>query len=220
MIVSHFCRFIVFPDPLNSCEWLQHSLSPWADQLVSPVGRANHKTPFFRGMTPKEAERAFHRLDLDFGAYTKIGIVQNPFRRMADLYDSLCLHDPIWRLKQRAGLEVPDFATWLHSGQPFSRRVLSGLQPRWHRLGAISTERWASGRIDAFVRAEFAQEDLRQAFRQMGIIPAVGFGGHQKQHRFAEMLRYDRNTMAIIHQRFAKDLRLYSGLTSELDMAA
>ena len=40
-------------------------------------------------MTPKEAEVAFQKMGLNFEEYTKIAVVQNPFRRMAELYDKI-----------------------------------------------------------------------------------------------------------------------------------
>ena len=74
--------------------------------------------------------------------------------------------------------------------------------------------------IDNFVRAEFAGVDLPAAMRQLDVVPVVNFAAYQPQHRFAEMLRYDRETMGVISGRFANDLRLYQGLRTRLDLVA
>jgi hypothetical protein len=220
MIISHQCHFVVFFDPLSSHQWLQLALSPWADQHVSSTGRATQKTPFYIGMTPTEAKAEFARQGLDFDKYRRIAIVQNPYRRLAALYDRIRSSDPLWRLKSLTGVQTPDFRSWLVEGQYTSKGLLSRLLPGWRRQAAMSTEEWAAGLIDNFVRAEFAGVDLPAAMRQLDVVPVVNFAAYQPQHRFAEMLRYDRETMGVISGRFANDLRLYQGLRTRLDLVA
>jgi hypothetical protein len=220
MIISHQCHFVVFFDPLSSHQWLQLALSPWADQHVSSTGRPTHKTPFHIGMTPTEAKAAFTRQGLDFDNYTRIAIVHNPYRRLAALYDRIRASDPLWRLKARSGLHTPDFRSWLVEGHYASKGPLARLLPGWRRQAAMSTEEWAAGLIDSFVRAEFAGVDLPAAMRQLDVVPVVNFAARQPQHRFAEMLRYDSETMGVIGQRYANDLRLYQGLRTRLDLVA
>lgn len=220
MIISHRCQFVVFSDPFQSCHWLHQALGPWSDQEVARGPRGNRQTPFFRGMSPTEAETAFAKLDLDFGAYTRVAIVQNPFRRMAELYDRLCISDPIWRLRSRLGQDVPDFTSWLYATPPDQGFILDRFLPRWRRFGLQTTQNWAAGRIDAFVRAEFAPRDLQLAFSKLDVAPAVNLAKRQKEHRFAEMLRYDRDTTDLIRHRYAADLKLYNDLCTDLRLVA
>lgn len=220
MIISHRCHLVLFFDPLEPCQWLQQALAPWADQPVAPGNHGTRQTPFHQDMTPAEARTAFTRAGLDFDSYTRIAVVQNPFRKLAGLYDRTRRTDPIWRIKSRAGWQVPDFRSWLISGQYGCSGPLARLAPRWRRFGALSTKTWAAGQINSFVRAEFAASDLRIAMRQLDVVPAVDLVAKQKTHRFPELLRYDSETLAIVRRRFGADLRLYGGLGAGLDLVA
>lgn len=221
MFVSHRCQFVVFNDPLKSCQWLQKSLSPWVDQSVAPAKRSSDKSLFFNGMSPAEAELAFDLSGLPFHNYTRIAVVQNPFRRMAQLYDRIASTDPLWRLRKRAGWAVPDFSTWLKNTRSDGIGAGSVLGPRWRKYGAWSADAWADGRITHFVRAETVADDLRAVFRQMGVAPILGDNHKEEEmHRFAEMLRYDASTMEIIRQRYRSDLKLYHRPAPKLRLVA
>ena len=210
MFVSHRCQFVIFSDPLKSCQWLQNTLSPWADQQIAATKKESRKSLFFNGMSPAEAELAFDLSGLPFHNYTRIAVIQNPFRRMAQIYDRIVATDPVWRLRKRAGWDVPDFATWLESTKPAGNGAGFAIGPRWRKYGAWSADAWADGRITDFVRAETVAEDLRAVFRKMGVAPIFADNSEeQEMHRFAEMLRYDANTMDIIRQRYCSDLKLY-----------
>ncbi len=221
MLVSHRCQFIVFSDPLTSCDWMQKTLAPWSDQNIAPAKRKIHKTLFFDGMSPAEAELAFDLSDLPFRNYTRIAVVQNPFRRMAQLYDRITATDPIWRLRRYAGMQVPDFGTWLHSTKPNGKGAGFPHGPRWRRFGAWSADAWADGRVTHFVRAENADADLRDVFRQMGVAPLFSAPmGDGRPHKFHEMLRYDATTIDLIRHRYRADLRLYQTATPDLRLVA
>lgn len=221
MLVSHRCQFIVFSDPLKSCQWLNKTLSPWADQAVASAKRKSSKTLFFDGMSPAEAELAFDLSGLPFHKYTRIAVVQNPFRRMAQLYDRICATDPVWRLRKRAGWSVPDFGAWLNNTRPDGMGASFPAGPRWRKYGAWSADAWADNRITHFVRAESVAEDLRGVFREMGVAPLFGPDRDgEKTHRFAEMMRYDATTMDIIRQRYKSDLSLYHKPAPQLRLVA
>ncbi len=200
--------------------WISDVLAPWSDQEIAPQASRLKSTPFFNGMTPAEVKCAFDRLDLDFADYLTIGIVQNPFSRMAALYDRIRSTDALWRLKARVGWQEPEFNTWLASGRWDGGGVLPQLSPRWRRLGAMSTQEWSGGLINSFVRTEYTDGDLRKVFRQLGVIPAIDLSARQKKHRFKEMLRYDSRAVSVIQRHFGQDLRLYGALGSRLDLAA
>lgn len=220
MIISHQCHFIVFFDPLGSHPWLQLALSPWADQHVSATHRPTRQSPFFVGMTPSEAKAAFTRQGLDFDSYTRIAVVQSPYSRLATLYDRMRDDSYQWRLTSRVRRNKVTFRDWLIDGQYACHGPMSRLLPRWRRLGAMSTEQWAAGHIDTFVRAEFAGSDMLAAMRKLGVVPALNFAARQPHHRFGEMLRYDSETLGIIRERFQRDLRLYQGPATDLDLVA
>lgn len=153
---------------------------------------------------------AFDLSGLPFHNYTRIAVIQNPFRRMAHLYDRIAATDPVWRLRKRAGWAVPDFGTWLENTKPDGNGAGFAVGPRWRKYGAWSAEAWADGRITHFVRAETVADDLRDVFRKMGVAPVFADKrDEQEMHRFAEMLRYDAMTMDIIRQRYSSDLKLY-----------
>jgi hypothetical protein len=176
---------------------------------------------FFNGMSPAEAELAFDLSGLPFHNYTRIAVVQNPFRRMAQLYDRIAATDPFWRLRKRAGWAVPDFGTWLNNTRPNGNGAGFVAGPRWRRYGAWSADAWSDGRITHFVRAETLAEDLRGVFRQMGVAPFFGTDGKDDElHRFAEMLRYDSATMDIIRDRYRSDLKLYQKSEPKLRLVA
>ena len=221
MFVSHRCQFVVFSDPLTSCAWLEKTLAPWADQQIAPARQRLGNTLFFNGMSPAEAEVAFDRSDLPFRNYTRIAVVQNPFRRMAQLYDRIAETDHFWRLRRKAGWPVPEFGTWLRSTKPNGKGAGLTYGPRWRRFGAWSADAWADGRVTHFVRAENADADLRHVFRQMGIVPLFSASESDgRPHRFHEMLRYDAATIDLIRQRYGADLQLYHGTSPNLRLVA
>lgn len=221
MIISHRYQFIIFIDPLMTCLWLQRALWSLSDQRVAPSRRKIAKTLFFNGMSPTEAEQAFELSDLDFSKYTRIAVIQNPFRRMALLYDRIAATDPLWRLRQRAGLPVPEFGDWLHSTQPNGLGAGPARGPRWRRHGAWSADAWADGRITHFLRAENADADLRGVFHQIGINPEfTGPKSDGRPHAFHEMLRYEAATVALIRQRYRADFQLYQNAAPDMCLVA
>lgn len=220
MLISHRCRFIIFADPLTHCDWVQQAFAPWSDQEVAPF-KTLGKTVFFHGMSPTEAEVAFARRDLPFNNYTRIALVQNPFRRMVHLYDRIAATDPVWRIRRRLGLPVPDFRTWLEYTKPDSHGAARAFGPRWRRFGAWSTTAWANDRVTHFVRAETANDDLRRVFGRIGVTPLFQAPDQSNAvHKFREMLRYDTAAIQIIRDRYAADLKLYHSAAPELRLVA
>lgn len=221
MFISHRCRFIIFTDPCEKLPWLEQALARWTDEDVSLTGGPTRKTPFFAGMSPREVRIAFQGLGLDYDSYTRIAIVQNPFRRVAAHYDRLRAIDPVWRLRVRAGLRIPDFRNWLLSGQFEGGSLLQRLLPPRHGLTRrLVAQKWQKGDINSFVRAEYAAADLRAAFRKLAVVPAIDLSLGDKPHRFPEILRYDRDTVEVVQRRFRDELRFYSDLGAGLDLVA
>ncbi len=212
MLISHRCRFILFTAPLVTCDWVARAFAPWEDQRVTGTRRPWNRQGFHQGMTPAQAKRAFDRLGHPFADYTRIALIQNPFRRMVHLYDRMTLTDPIWRLRQAAGFPIPGFTEWV-------QHTVTGNDPT--SLARQSATQWAEGQICHFVRAEYAAQDLRPVVQSMGVTPLLPPPDHSPAvHKFREMLRYDQATIDIIRREFADDLQLYHSATPHLRLVA
>ena len=221
MFISHRCRFIIFTDPADPLPWLDKALAPWTDECVSQSGTPTSTHKFFAGMTPDQVRAEFDSQGLDFESYTRIAVVQNPLRRIAAHYDRLVKTDPIWRIRLRAGLHVPDFRSWLLSGKFEANGILDRIFARGRKFASrLAAYTWRNGDIDEFVRVEYAASDLRAAFRKLAVVPAIDLSEGDKPHRFAEILRYDFETMELVQRRFRDDLQLYRGMGARLDLAA
>ncbi|MEO1637977.1 MAG: hypothetical protein AAFU41_01860 [Pseudomonadota bacterium] len=211
MLISHRHHFIIFPDPLESCHWIRRALAPWVDQSVASRQESKGKTAFFDGMTPSEVAAAFARDGRDFDAYARIAIVQNPYLRMAQLYDKISDQDPVWRFKERLGVPKPLFDDWLQSTRPSGNGAGNALSPRWRRHAAWSADEWCDGRIDHVIRAENAMTDLQRVFRKLGIAPAFrcrSTDQHELQKRTID--RYASRSIATMRKRYRSDLNMLS----------
>lgn len=219
MIVSHRCRFVLFPDPMGACPWVERALEPWCDQ---PIGRDKGTgSYFFRGMSPAEAELAFDMAGFAFRTYTRIAIIRNPYTKMAQIYDRIAATDRMWRMRRRIGAGNPDFAGWLRNTRSNGNGAAMTGGPRWRRFGAWSAEDWCSDRITHIVRAEMAEIELPKIFSEIGISPAVG--GHAIDTLRLEQpvaSRYDIASSTLIRDRYQWDLRLYDGQDADLQMVA
>jgi len=220
MLISHRCRFIIFSDPLTSSTWVQQAFAPWADE---GIGRRKPMSGngFFHGMSPAEAQLAFQKRNLRFEDYTRISLVENPFRRIVHFYDRLATTDPVWRMRTALGLTVPDFQTWIENTSPDCQSALTSFGPRWRRFGAWSSTAWAAGRITHFVRSEFVHEDLPRVFARLGVTPLLTTPDQPTPiHMFREMLRYDTATTQIIRDRYSDDLKRYHSPGPQLRLVA
>lgn len=221
MFISHRYRFIVFPDPLGSCRWLNRALAPWVDQHIGAAPGARRDTLLFQAMTPQEAEIAFALMGRAFDSYTKIAIVENPYKRMARLYERIVQMDPVWQLRGKVGLANPTFGSWLEKTKARGVGAGTRFSPRWQRLGAWSADAWADGRINRFVRADNAAQDLQRVFDQMITAPVIV--SPAQEHRdtsFKEMSRYDAKSTKLIEQRYKSDLQIFHTQRHDLHLAA
>lgn len=210
MLISHRCRFIFFSDPLLSCDWVNRALAPWADQGVAVAKRPWLRGCFYQGMSPDAAKRVFDQKDMPFAGYTRIALVENPFRRMVHQYDQLAVTDPVWRLRQAIGLELPTFTQWLKTMD-----TTTTVQP------FLSATKWAGGHIGHFIRAEFAEQDLRPVLQTMGVRPLMAPPDQSTPvQKFREMLRYDQEAIDIVRRHFSDDLTLYHSPTPYLRLVA
>jgi hypothetical protein len=191
------------------------------DQPVATKKGACSKAHFFRGMSPAEAELAFDMTGKAFRSYTRIAIVQNPFAKMAQLYDRIATVDPIWRTRRKLGLLDPEFGRWLQHTRPNGSGAGYPKGPRWRRFGAWSAEAWCDDRITHIVRAETAKHELAQVFRHIGIAPAFACRvADQGDQAMSEMARYDATSTELIRTRYQSDLRLYHMQRPELRLVA
>ena len=221
MFVSHRYQFIVFPDPLGSSAWLNRALGPFVDQQIGATPGARDDTLLFHQMTPQEAEIAFSLTGLTFANYMKVAIVENPFKRMARLYDRIAISDPVWQLREKLGGAHPTFGHWLKKTKAHGVGAGTRFSPRWQRLGAWSADVWAANRIDHFVRADAADHDLRQIFRQLNFAADAGSAMRTTDKaQFLDMARYDPASTALIKQRYQSDLEILHCQQHELHLAA
>jgi hypothetical protein len=208
MLVSHGYQFIVFEDPLGACPWLGRTLQPWLDQPILPDRARIAETPFFNGMTPGEAELAFDKHGLVYRNYARIAIIRDPFAKMAQLYYRIAMTDPVWRMRQHLGLELPRFSNWLYQTRNCGNGAGYRYSARWRKFGAWSADAWCGDRITHTVRANHAVTDLNAVFNELGIAPA--FGDRQVHELGVQRLSrlYDTETKAIIRERYQSDLAI------------
>lgn len=217
MLISHSYRFALFPEPMGACPWIDLALDPWLDQPVATTKNAVAGSYFFRDMSPSEAELAFDMAGFAFRSYTRIAIVQNPYAKMAQLYDRIAATDRVWRTRRMLGFKNPEFTRWLRSTQPNGNGAAFHTGPRWRRFGAWSAAEWCGDRITHVVRAETAEQDLPEIFRGIGIAPAFG-GRAIDALKLGQSVtsRYDDEARTLIRERYEWDLQLYSRLSADL----
>lgn len=220
MLVSHSCRFILFPDPMGACPWIAPALCHWLDQPVAPNRSAASESHLFADMSPLEAELAFDMMGLAFRSYAKIAIVQNPYVKMARLYDKIAATDRVWQMRCRLGGRMPDYARWLRNTRPDGHGAGNRLAPRWRRFGAWSAKTWCGDRINHVVRAETAEHELVQIFGKIGIAPE--FQATRTNSRLLQKAprRNSPEVDAIMRARYGWDLALYGESGSETRLAA
>ncbi len=208
MLVSHGYKFIVFEDPLGACPWLGRTLQPWLDQPILSDRARIAETPFFNGMTPGEAELAFDMHGLVFREYARIAIIRNPFAKMAQLYYRIAMTDPVWRMRQHLGLELPRFNSWLRQTRTNGNGAGHRYSARWRKFGAWSADAWCGDSITHTVRANHAVADLVAVFEELGIAPA--FGDRRVHELGAQRLSrlYDVESNALIRERYQSDLAI------------
>jgi hypothetical protein len=221
MFVSHRFRFIVFPNPSGSGHFLNRALAPLVDQRVGSMPGTRDNSLLFHKMTPQEAEIAFSLMGINFGNYTKIAIIENPFKRMADLYDRICLADPVWRIRSRLGIAQPTFGRWLQKTKADGVGAGTRFSPRWQRLGAWSADAWATDHIDHFLHADTAVQDLSKIFRHLTFASDTSLGIEATARMPNEqMTRYDAASTNIIKQRYRSDLEILHSRRHELQLVA
>ena len=220
MLVSHRYRFILFLDPLGACPWMAQALLPWIDQPLPPRrGMGSH---FFQGMSPAEAELAFDAAGLAYRNYTRIAIVRNPFTKMAQLYDRIAASDRLWQMRRRVGVSVPEYTRWLASIRPDGNgAAFTSAGPRWRRFGAWSAMNWCQDRVTHVVRAETAEQDLSDIFRDIGVTPSFGARPIDTLRvRQPVSARYGPEANQLIRERYKWDLQLYEKQPADLRLVA
>jgi len=207
MFVSNACQFIIFPDPLGASKADCQVLHPWLDHTATAPKHASHTCP---DTSPREALAKMQKPNTAVFAYTKIAIIENPFQRMVRLYDRIALTDPLWRLRGRAGIANPSFASWLENTQASGAGAGGLFRPNWRRFGAWSADQWSGGIIDHFVRADNLTQDLQRVFQRMKVAPILTAKTQASEAKaYAAMLRYNSRTAALIRDRYSSDLRIF-----------
>ncbi len=206
MLVSHRNKFIVFEDPLGACPWIARSLQPWLDQPIMAERVRGAETPFFNGMSPDEAALAFDKQGLVFRDYARIAIIRNPYAKMAQLYYRIAMTDPVWRMRQHLGLNLPNFSRWLRQTRNDGRGAGYRNGARWRKFGAWSADAWCGDCITHTVRASHAVNDLNDIFKELGLAPA--FGDRRAHELGAQRLSrlFDNKSSMLIRERYKSDL--------------
>jgi len=206
MIISHERRFILFPDPLGASAPLMRALTPWGDADIADGPSHRDDRPFFHGMTPTEAEWAFDATGLAFRSYLRISVVENPFSRIARLYDRIAQTDSMWQLRHLAGFGVPDFNHWQRHVRPDGTGAGSRNSPLWRQYGAWSAKTWEAGRITQTVRLEMLEEDILPILIELGIAPALDDVQKTLLEKDAWLHRYDGAAISRMSEKYAWDL--------------
>lgn len=206
MIISHARKFIVFGDPLGAGDAVESILSPFGDVEICAHP---HTSPFFHGMSPVEAEWAFDAAGFAFHSYLRIAITENPYLRLARLYDRIAQTDTVWQLRHLAGIGPPPFSSWLKSTRADGVGGGHRNSPRWRRQGAWSSKIWESGRIDHVIRTEAVEEDMQPILAALGIAPGMTDAKQDLLARDAWLLRYDEKSVELVSRRYAWDLAQY-----------
>jgi len=206
MFVSHACQLIIFPDPLGASLEQCQILHPWLDASATATWRDGHLYP---DMPPRDALVKIQATHEAVSTYTKIAIVENPYKRLLRLYDRIVLKDPLWRLRRMAGIANPSFASWLEKTKTYGPGAGGFFCPAWQRFGAWSADQWSGGVIDHFVRADSLTRDLQRVFRQMKVAPFLTPSTFQNDpDLYAALQRYDSHTSALIRDRYSFDLSI------------
>ena len=221
MLVSHRHKFVLFPDPLGSCPWINRALEPWLDQPIASKSGSVSGSSFFQGMSPPEAELAFDLEGYAFRNYARIAIIRNPYAKMVQLYDRISTTDKIWRMRRGLGANQPDFARWLAMTRPNGAGAAPLGGPKWRRFGAWSAENWCGDQISHVVRAEHAEQELRPVFDSLGIAPAIGGRALDAiELRKPVSSRYSVAASDLIMNRYAWDMTFYDSLRADLQLVA
>lgn len=220
MIISHHRRFIVFADPLGAGDAVLQALSPWNDVDVTTPQNASQQNAFYAGMTPQEVAWQFDGMGLAFHSYLRISVVEHPFSRMARLYDRIAQTDAVWKIRQLAGIGLPDFETWLRNTQPDGFGAGSRNGPRWRQHAAWSAKVWEAGIINHTIRAEAIEEDLTPVLAELGVAPSLNIEHALMWDQEDWMNRYSTNATAIMMKRYGWDMAQYGYVAPRFRRAA
>ena len=221
LFVSHRHQFILFPDPLGACPWINRALEPWLDEKVAMKPGTSAGAPFFAGMSPAEAELAFDIHGYTFRNYTRVAVIRNPKAKMVQLYDRIYATTPVGRMRRSLGASAPNFDRWLAMTRPYGTGAAPFGGPRWRKFGAWSAENWCGDHLAHVIRAEYAEEELTTLFRGLGISPA--FGGRALDAlklRQPVGSRFSVEARALIKERYAWDLSFYDRPQTSLKLVA
>ncbi len=220
MIVSHRHRFIFFPDPAGGSARIETALRPWADQAICDTRLGTRHNTLFHGMSPAEAELAFDMMDLPFRKYTRVAVVRDPYAKMAYLYHRIAAIDPVWRVRRRLGLTIPDYQEWLRKTRPNGPGAGYRSGPRWRRFGAWSGNAWCGNHISHVVRAEAVEIDLCPILKDLGITPVFGPHLRTTWRQSSNHFRDHPDVGNVINNRYAWDLAFYGRADQALRLAA
>ncbi len=220
MIVSHERQFILFPDPLGAAAPIVDVMRPWGDMEIARYKSDDPANPYFEGMTPVEAEWAFDADEFAFRNYLRISVTENPFARLARLYDRIAQTDPIWHFRHLTSIGIPSFNQWLAGTCPDGLGAGSRNSPRWRQHGAWSSKYWEAGRITHTIRLEAAEEDLAIVFGQLGIAPSVDLNVRSSSQQAAWLSRYTTESTKLMRQRYGWDLAQYGYSAPRAEKAA
>ncbi len=220
MIISHSRKFILFTDPLGAGEQVQSLLAPFGDAEIGATPRNRECNPFFHGMTPLEAEWAFDAAGYAFHTYLRLSTIEDPFSRLARLYDRIAQTDTVWQLRHLAGIGAPSFSHWLRSTHADGLGAGHRNSPIWRQRGSWSGKAWECGRINHTIRTEEIEEDIVPVLGALGIAPALEITKQDEMIRDVWRQRYDPHAIEFMAQRYCWDLAQYGYSTPRQRKAA
>ncbi|WP_422035947.1 sulfotransferase family 2 domain-containing protein [Reyranella sp.] len=150
MIISHRHRLIYFSIPKTGSEAVRRYLSPISEVEIVRFARRTPKKPFYSHMRPCEAQQTFAELGWEFGDYSKIATVRNPWARLASLFAMM------ERQKQRRF--HGNFSAWLSTLEP-TRPQDPTRSEKWWCHGSMTIEAFMAVPGDNCAYRAFRLED-------------------------------------------------------------
>jgi len=199
MRISHRFKLIFFSNPKTGSSTVRHFIDPYCDvRPVRNVREVKADNPFHPHMRPEEARSRFAELGWDFGSYSRVVCVRNPWARLVSLYHHVARSET-----------PPPFEDWLLT---LTEDDTSDLR-LWYRYGRMPLDQFIQDRdgnvlVDRVLRTEDIDELLILYLRSIGlpipygtVIPKRNHTGHgQRYQRFfsqasaelvGELFRYE-----------------------------
>jgi len=167
MRISHRYKFIFFCNPKTGSESVRELLGPYSDVSSTIYLKRTPENPFYSHISPVETRNIFMKFGWDFDSYTKFVFVRNPWARLVSLYEMIYQ-------KASAGINKPDYPSWLYTVLPYGPGAGGEDWKRWRKYGSYSLDNYASDEtgkllVDKVIRLEDIDTELPAFLLKLGI---------------------------------------------------